>query len=237
MRQTLFGILLVSAKILLFALLAALGVLLLALISRVGIRFRIKEDGETTLWAKIGFFRLNLTRLAAFRAAWQRPPKPRLLTYTKDFGIFGQVPQAVKRPSQKKAAHSKSTNAPKKSKKKPDVLSILRQITDFLSAALTRLSGNGRIRVRRLVLVSAAPEAADTAVLFGQMNAALAVLMHTSGRFRQLKTEKAKIGVYADFNADDARMDADLECDFRAWVLLRVAIDAAKTYLAVKKSC
>lgn len=146
--------------------------------------------------------------------------------------------KAAKSAKAKKAdAHKKSPAKPsQKPQEKTDIPALLGKITAFLAEAFTLLSGDGRIRIRRLVLTAAGAEPSDTALLFGHMNTALALLLQTSDRFERLDTTAAKIGVYADFQAEAAQMDADIELNFRAWVLTRVAFDAAKTYLAVKKN-
>lgn len=240
MGKAILCALLVCGKILLFALLAVLVLAVLLLCARIGLRLRVHKDGAIEVLARVGVFCPSITGLAAWRAArQQKPQKTKLLRYTKSYGLFGEAPvHPTKNAKAKKAdAHKKSpSKVSQKPQEKTDIPALLGKITAFLAEAFTLLSGDGRIRIRRLVLTAAGAEPSDTALLFGHMNTALALLLQTSDRFERLDTTAAKIGVYADFQAEAAQMDADIELNFRAWVLTRVAFDAAKTYLAVKKN-
>lgn len=240
MGKAILGALLVCGKILLFALLAVLVLVVLLLCARIGLRLRVHADGAVEVLARVGVFYPNITKLAAWRAAWQqKPKKPKILRYTQTFGLFGEAPEKPKKTAKAKKAdaHKKSPAKPsQKPQEKTDIPALLGKITAFLAEAFTLLSGDGRIRIRRLVLTAAGAEPSDTALLFGHMNTALALLLQTSDRFERLDTTAAQIGVYADFQAEAAQIDADIELNFRAWVLTRVAFDAAKTYLAVKKN-
>lgn len=240
MEKTVVCALLVCGKILLFALLAVLVLVVLLLCARIGFRLRVHKDGAIEVLARVGVFCPSITGLAAWRAArQQKPQKTKLLRYTKSYGLFGEAPvHPTKNAKAKKAdAHKKSpSKVSQKPQEKTDIPALLGRICDFLAEAFTLLSGDGRIRIRRLVLTAAGAEPSDTALLFGHMNTALALLLQTSDRFERLDTTAAPIGVYADFQAEAAQMDADIELNFRAWVLTRVAFDAAKTYLAVKKN-
>lgn len=238
MLHIIAGILVFILKALLFVLLAVLVLVLLLCLSRLGVRVRLKEDGSLEWIARLGIFQLSVTRFAAWREAHRKQKPPALIKYTENFGLFGEMPeesQAQKKKKTNRSAHKKAVDKKPKEKAKPDVLALIGQITDFLSEAYDRLSGDGVIRVRRLVLVAAAPEAADTAALFGHMNTAAASLLHVSSQFKRLDTKKARIGVYSDFSAQVPRADADIELNFSFLVLARVAWSALQTYLAVKK--
>ena len=240
MEKTVVCALLVCGKILLFVLLAVLVLAVLLLCARIGLRLRVHKDGAIEVLARVGVFCPSITGLAAWRAARkQKPKKTKLLRYTKSYGLFGEAPVHPKKNAKvKKAdAHKKSpSKVSQKPQEKTDIPALLGRICDFLAEAFTLLSGDGRIRIRRLVLTAAGAEPSDTALLFGHMNTALALLWQTSDRFERLDTTDAEIGVYADFQAEAAQMEADIELNFRTWVLTRVAFDAVKTYLAVKKN-
>ena len=236
MLHILLAALALIGKILLAALLVVLLLLVFVLLSRAGVRLRVSESAFDII-VRLGVLRFNVTRFAAWRAARaakraQKPPKP--IRFTESGGLFGELPEEP----QKKTKKVQTAHAPKAEKKtkKPDVMALLQKTTDFLSEAYNRLSGDGRVRIRRLVLTAAAPEAADTAAMFGHMNTAVATLLHISSQFKRLDTERAKIGVYSDFCADTPRIDADIEINFSALVLVRVAGSAFQTYLAVKKN-
>ena len=231
MEKTVVCALLVCGKILLFVLLAVLVLAVLLLCARIGLRLRVHKDGAIEVLARVGVFCPSITGLAAWRAArQQKPQKTKLLRYTKSYGLFGEAPVHPKKNAKAKKAdaHQKSpSKVSQKPQEKTDIPALLGRICDFLAEAFTLLSGDGRIRIRRLVLTAAGAEPSDTA---------LSLLLHTSSRFKRLETTDAEIGVYADFQAEAAQMEADIELNFRTWVLTHVAFDAVKTYLAVKKN-
>ncbi len=238
MLHILLAALALIGKILLAALLVVLLLLVFALLSRAGVRLRVSESAFDVI-VRLGVLRFNVTRFAAWRAARaakraQKPPKP--IRFTESGGLFGELPEEPQKKTAKKSVQTAHAPKAEKKTKKLDVMALLQKTTDFLSEAYDRLSGDGRVRIRRLVLTAAAPEAADTAVMFGHMNTAVATLLHISSQFKRLDTERAKIGVYSDFCADTPRIDADIEINFSALVLVRVAGSALQTYLAVKKN-
>ena len=71
MGKAILCALLVCGKILLFALLAVLVLVVLLLCARIGFRLRVHADGAVEVLARVGVFYPNITKLAAWRAAWR----------------------------------------------------------------------------------------------------------------------------------------------------------------------
>ncbi len=233
----------VLVKLILCLLSAALVVVGLLLSSRIGVRVRVKTDGSLTVWGRIGFFSLNLTRLSDRRARKRKRKKPTLLRYTESFGRFGEAQESPsKTKTTAEAANGKAHRANGKKKKstsdrvRPDIPALIETLTDALRQILTALGNDARVRVRRFLLTAACPEAADTALLFGGMNAALGSFWSLCERFRQFECKKAHIGVYADFLSDTPCADIDVQITFRGLVLVRTAFKALGAYIAARKT-
>ena len=208
-------------------------VLALLLVSKVGIRLRY--DGTFTAIARLGVFRLNITR---FLARPEKKKKPRVMRFTEDGGLFGESSAGkVLAKSSRRVRHRGANTvkkAPEKTEKK-NVPEMIRLFAELLGEAAVKLSGYARVDVRRLYAVAAAPEAADTAVLFGHMNTAMGLLLCECRRFKQFRLGSLRAGVYADFTATEPRFDADIELTFRVWQPLFTAIGAGKRYVEEKR--
>ena len=159
MLHILLAALALIGKILLAALLVVLLLLVFALLSRAGVRLRVSESAFDVI-VRLGVLRFNVTRFAAWRAARaakraQKPPKP--IRFTESGGLFGELPEEPQKKTAKKSVQTAHAPKAEKKTKKLDVMALLQKITDFLSEAYGRLSGDGRVRIRRLVLTAAAP--------------------------------------------------------------------------------
>lgn len=230
----------VLVKLILCLLAAALAAILLLLLSRIGVRVRLKRDGSLTVWGRVGLFSVNLTRLSARREQRRKRKKPTLLRFTDSFGRFGEAevspdsPKAEAKSPTKTAKQKTSVGAPKAGGR--DIPALVETLTDALRRILSELGNDARVRVRRFVLTAASPEAADTALLFGGMNAALGSFWSLCERFRRFDRRKAVIGVYADFLSDVSYADIDVQITFRGIVLARAALKALEAYGKVKKT-
>lgn len=223
----------VLGKILLWLFLVLLLFLVLVLISRIGVRVRIQTGKPRIVWGYIGFFRVNLTRFAA-RKAHLSSGKPKLLRYTRDYGVFGEEgPQESASPKAQKTknAHKGGTTSPKRPQNEHrDILTLLERLTQALADILSILGRDARLRVRRLVLTAAACEAADTALMFAAFNTALGSFWSLCERFRQFTFSKGGLGVYSDFCADTPRIELDVQLSFRGYVLVKVGVKALQAY-------
>lgn len=227
------SVLLVLGKIVLCLLLVLLLLLGLMLVSRIGVRTRIQTDKPCVVWGYIGFLRINLTRLAALKSHLS-PKKPKLLHYTRDFGSFGEKPPhkpATQKEQDKKQTYKLETSSHKKaSKELMDIPTLLEQLTQTLADILSTLGNDARLRIRRMVLVAAAREAADTALLFAAFNTALGSFWSLCERFRQFSFSKGTLGVYSDFCAEAPRIELDMQLSFRGYVLIKVGVMALQAY-------
>ena len=220
-----------AIKVLGIALAALIALVLLLLPVRIGVGVRF--DSDLAVLLRVGVFRINLLRFLGRKKTVKIKPVP--FTGGK-FGEFPAESDAAPREQKTKAAAvskkgGKSIQSELKKAKKRSIGELLELLTDILRDASERLGAYATLRVRKLYVTAAAPEAADTAVLFGTLNAAVGTLLHVCGRYRMTQIDTEHLGVYADFTATEPRLslDAELYMPTARWIAL--AFSAIKRYI------
>ncbi len=101
--------------------------------------------------------------------------------------------------------------------------------------AAKRLWGYVDIEVKNLDVVIATPDAADTAILYGEVCAAVNGILAYLANFKNIRTHKGKLSVRCDFySSDSLRFDLDASLSFRLWQLALTALRAVLGYVKVK---
>lgn len=101
--------------------------------------------------------------------------------------------------------------------------------------AAKRLWGYVDIEVKNLDVVIATPDAADTAILYGEVCAAVNGILAYLANFKNIHTHKGKLSVRCDFySSDSLRFDLDASLSFRLWQLALTALRAVLGYVKVK---
>lgn len=215
---------------------AAALLLFLPAVSKLGVRMRF--DGTFTVTARLGVLRFNVTR---FLARPKKKKKTKLLRFTETYGAFGEL-ETVKtsakakkffKKTSKKAKHRKTSSQKSAKGEKPSSRSVMewiRLLTQIVSGVSVRFARYAHLQIRCLHVTAASPEAADTAVMFGNLNTAVGTLIHVCGRFRMLEIRTRQVSVYADFNAVEPTLEADMELTIRGWQLFVCALFAVRRY-------
>ena len=111
----------------------------------------------------------------------------------------------------------------------------LSEIAKLAAEAAKRLWGYVDIDVKNLDVVIATPDAADTAILYGEVCAAVNGILAYLTNFKNIRTHKGRLSVRCDFySSESIRFDLDASLSFRLWQLALTALRAVLGYVKVK---
>ena len=101
--------------------------------------------------------------------------------------------------------------------------------------AAKRLWGYVDIEVKNLDVVIATPDAADTAILYGEVCAAVNGISAYLANLKNIRTHKGRLSVRCDFySSESLRFDLDASLSFRLWQLALTALRAVLGYVKLK---
>ncbi len=168
----------------------------------------IKLTGEGDMGAK--------ARIAGI-PFWQSPKKQ------KKIRLRDYTPRAMRRRARKeeKAARSKKTRGSQVAASFKSDTSLTEKISFIKDIALDLLShslSRAHVRVKRLTVTVGSPDAARTAILYGAIAPALALLLEALEQFSHLHiSQDVPVGAAVDFTAD--RIQAEVNIRFRLHTL------------------
>ena len=126
----------------------------------------------------------------------------------------------------KSADKAKTASAPDKSASLGDKLDFIKTLAE---AVLSRSLKHARVDVASLAITVATPDAAETAILYGGVCAALARLTETLHQFTHLHIRNAaRYGVAADFTSERTRVDIGIRFRLRVGHVLDIAWHALR---------
>lgn len=207
-------------KIILWILLAFLAVLVLALLIPVKVRFSY-DQGDLALAVRYGPVKIRLF-----------PPKEEEKK---------EKPPKKKKEGEKEGKKEKKEKPPKEKKKgkinSDQILYALETLPPILGRALRRTGRSIHIRPLKAHVLVAGLDPADTALLYGRLEAAVCGGLPVLKRVMRVKEEDIRL--YLDFSGE--RMDAivDVGVTLRpgslVWIMLRAGGSLLKWYLAFQK--
>lgn len=202
-------------KIILWILLALLAALIVALLIPVKVRFSY-DQGDMALTVRYGPVKLRLF-----------PPKE------KD-------PDAPPPKKKEKKAKKEEPEKPKKKKVKinmEQILYALEKLPPILGRALRRTGRSIHISPLKAYLLVAGSDPADTAMLYGRLEAAVNGGLPILCRVLRIKDEDVRL--YLDFTAQRMDAIADVGVSLRpgslVWMALRAGGSLLKWYLGFRK--
>ena len=189
-------------------LLIILGLLLTVLLTPAGVRFTY-DQGEMSLDVRFGPIRRRIL------PGKEKPEKP-------------EKPEKEKKPGKKRQKPPKGEKEKKEEKEKPPKAKISREqilyALEKLPPILGRALGGTRRRVRikplKVHLLVAGYDPADTAVLYGKLEAALSAGLPVLRRAVRIRDED--IQLFLDFSQEQMDCIAELGATLRPWDLLAV---------------
>lgn len=137
-----------------------------------------------------------------------------------------------------KAEHKlqkKEAEKDKPKKSMSEILDMISLIRELVAVVIRRFFGHLRIRVTRLKLVVATPDAATTAIAYGAACTAINLLLPTLSEVKNFKLPaEDEFGVVCDFTADTPSFDVKLSFSLRVWHLFHVAFGALGRFISRK---
>lgn len=199
--------------------LGVLAALLLALLLILQIPVRVRaayDQGDLSLRVRFGPVKVQL---------FPRPEEPE---------------EAGKKPRKEKKEKKQKEEKPKKPKAKinrEQIFYALETLPPILGRALKRTGKSIRIEPLKIWLLAAGYDPADTALLYGRLEAALAAGLPVLRQAVRIKDEDIRL--YLDFTERQMDCIADVGAALRPWSLVTIGVRALasliKWYLGFRK--
>ena len=206
--------------------------IIIAAILCLRVSVRITAGDDFSLAAGVGFIK--------FRIFPAKEKKLRLKDFTSE--SIRKREEKERRAAEKKAEKARKKKpaeekpsvsaAAKEEPEKRDIPALIRKLTRVAGVFLKRFGKHLRIDLRKLNIVIATGDAAQTAVLYGVVIGAvqnLYALLVSSGTLKT--TRKSELIVEPDFLAEKPRAQIDLRFSFMIWQLFDMAIRAGVEFL------
>jgi len=201
-------------KIILWILLGLLALLVIALLIPVRVRFKYGEEG-LFLAVRYGPVKIQLLPVGEKKEKKEKPPKK-------------------EKPKKEKAQKPKK---PKAKINREQILYAIEKLPPILGRALKRTGKSIHIDPLKLYILAAGPDPADTAQLYGRLEAALyagfPVLEKT------LRIKNSDVRLYVDFQQEQMDFIADVGVYVRpgslVWMALRAAGSLIKWFIGFRK--
>lgn len=200
--------------------------IIIAAILCLRVSVRIGVDENFSLVAGVGFIKLRIfpakekkLKLSDYRIDKyrKREEKKRLAAEKK---------KAKKSaPAEQNAASQPAGKSVEKEKR--DIPALISKLTRVAGVFLKRFGKHLRIDLRKLNIIIATGDAAQTAIIYGAVIGAvqnLYALLVNSGTLRT--TKKSELFVEPDFLSEKMRVEVDLRFSFMIWQLFDMAIRA-----------
>lgn len=201
-------------RIILGILLAIL--LMLAVLLSMTVQVRASYDqGDAELWVRFGPLRFQLYPVKPRGEKKKREPKP---------------PEEPEKPPEKEKGKKRSLSP-------EQIFYTLETLPPILGRALGRLGRGIRIEPLRIHLLIAGEDPADTALLYGRAQAALAAWMPAVRRRVRIRGEDIRL--FLDFQRTRpdcaAEVGISIRCGTAAWISLRAGGSLLKWFLKFRK--
>ncbi len=224
--------------------LGILGVLLLLLavilLTPAGVRFRY-DRGDLSLLVRFGPLKLQI-----FPRKEKKPPRrkpeetkeePEKKQAGKESADDPEKKQTEKRAPEKPKPKKKAAKKPRAKINREQILYSLETLPPILGRALKRTGRRLRLTPLKVHLLVAGPDPADTALLYGRLEAALGAALPALHRLVRIKDQDVRL--FLDFQREQMDLIADVGLSLRPWDLLSVGLRAGgsllKWYLRFRK--
>lgn len=224
--------------------LGILGVLLLLLavilLTPAGVRFRY-DQGDLSLLVRFGPLKLQI-----FPRKEKKPPRrkpeetkeePEKKQAGKESADDPEKKQTEKRAPEKPKPKKKAAKKPRAKINREQILYSLETLPPILGRALKRTGRRLRLTPLKVHLLVAGPDPADTALLYGRLEAALGAALPALHRLVRIKDQDVRL--FLDFQREQMDLIADVGLSLRPWDLVSVGLRAGgsllKWYLRFRK--
>lgn len=191
-------------RILLYILCALLLLLVVLLLLPAQVRFRY-DQGELALWVRFGPVKLQLF-----------PPEEK-------------KEEPEKKPKKKAKPKKEKPKKPKGKINREQILYSLETLPPILGRALRRTGRRLRFAPLKIHLLVAGPDPADTAMLYGRLEAALSAGLPVLHRLVHIREQDIRL--FLDFQQEQMDLIADVGVALRPWDLVSVGVRAGGSLL------
>lgn len=215
------AVLAVIGKILLGILWVILGLLVLIVLLlqvRAGVRFSY-DQGDVALWVRYGPLKLQLFPKK------EEPEKKK------------EKPKKEAKEKKKKPEKPKKPKKPRAKINRDQILYALEDLPPILGRALKRTGKSIRVQPLKVWVQVAGADPADTAELYGRLEAALGAALPVLEKAVWIRDEDIRL--YPDFTQEEMDFIADVGVSLRPWRLVTMGVRALgsliKFYLGFRK--
>ena len=208
--------------------------IIIAAILCLRVSVRIGVDENFSLIAGVGFIKLRIfpAKEKKLKLSDYRIDKYRKREEKKRLAAEKKKAKKAKKsaPAEQKAASQPAGKSVEKEKR--DIPALLSKLTRVAGVFLKRFGKHLRIDLRKLNIIIATGDAAQTAIIYGAVIGAvqnLYALLVNSGTLRT--TRKSELFVEPDFLSEKMRVEVDLRFSFMIWQLFDMAIRAGVEFL------
>lgn len=208
--------------------------IIIAAILCLRVSVRIGVDENFSLVAGVGFIRIRIfpAKEKKLKLSDYRIDKFRKLEEKKRLAAEKKKAKKAKKspPAEQKAASQPAGGSAEK--KKRDIPALISKLTRVAGVFLKRFGKHLRIDLKKLNIIIATGDAAQTAIIYGAVIGAvqnLYALLASSGMLRT--TKKSELFVEPDFLSEKMRVEVDLRFSFMIWQFFDMAIRAGVEFL------
>lgn len=208
--------------------------IIIAAILCLRVSVRIGVDENFSLVAGVGFIRIRIfpAKEKKLKLSDYRIDKFRKLEEKKRLAAEKKKAKKAKKspPAEQKAASQPAGGSAEK--KKRDIPALISKLTRVAGVFLKRFGKHLRIDLKKLNIIIATGDAAQTAIIYGAVIGAvqnLYALLAGSGTLRT--TKKSELFVEPDFLSEKMQVEVDLRFSFMIWQLFDMAIRAGVEFL------
>ena len=222
--------------------LGILGVLLLLLavilLTPAGVRFRY-DRGDLSLLVRFGPLKFQLFPRKEKKPSRRKPKekKPEKKQAEKKAAADPEKKPAEKSAPEKPKPKKKAEKKPRAKINREQILYSLETLPPILGRALKRTGRRLRLTPLKVHLLVAGPDPADTALLYGRLEAALGAALPALHRLVRIKDQDVRL--FLDFQREQMDLIADVGLSLRPWDLVSVGLRAGgsllKWYLRFRK--
>lgn len=136
-----------------------------------------------------------------------------------------------KKTAKKKAEYPAEKDSTNKNER-PSASDTISLVTSLLRSLVSRLFKHLRVDITRIYITVGAGDAAKTAILYGVISQAAAVLLEVLGKITNVKRNSSSyVNVVADFTAEKTDFDINLGLSLRLWQAVSIGIGALVSYI------
>ncbi len=207
--------------------LLSLALLILFVLSLKG-TFTIEYDEELKISFKLLFIKIQL-----FPIKKRKIHRVRSMSRARAARIRRSAELKLEKERQKRAKKKKGAGPEKENKSKEgqritidtvrDILDLLKLITELSGELVKRFSNRLHVKISKLKIRVASPDAATTAVAYGAISQIINILLPILSDVKNLKLPRRKnFNVWTDFESFTPSVEVKLSFSLRVWHILDI---------------